>query len=472
MKIPIDQIIPDPNQPRKTFDKEAIKELASSFGNYGLISPLKVRPSDNQYMIIVGEMRYWAAKQRGDKEIEVGDLIEVTDRQAREMQLIENLQRNEVPALELGKAFRTYCEAYKVSVQDLAKRIGTNARRIGEFIALTKLSPLIQGSLHKLTNWEAKQIATISDHRRQEEVAQPFISGEVSSKHATKVCEIARKELNRSVANIVDDVLTGKAKKEEMERLEASKRAAGVILETPEELDKGAEALKKEARRKARQAMTPEKKAEEERKKLVAEARRSLDSTAKKIDRASQVMDVGQFRERLTTLEEALGSDPGEAKAQLTALAEEVTEAEKRAKAEAERIKDEDRKRKTAEENQKREERAEKKVRKQLLENHSFLGEVLAKAPTELIEERIYTPEQREILKKPSRPTTQWDRFNELEKLADKLSNGLAELPQTPAFAKMTLGITLQSLRARIDETLQRMGMQVVEGEVKRLGEG
>lgn len=260
----------------------------------------------------------------------------------------------------------------------------------------------------------ALAIATIEDPTQQTELGNIAVDKELTRDTIRKIASTVNAEPDRPVADIVDDVITGKAKEEEMARLEAAKRAAGVTLETPEELDSAAEALKKEAQRKARQAMTPEKRAElEARKKVEAEA-----------------------------------------------------------KAETKRLRDEERKRKKAEENQKREERAEKKARKQLLENHSFLGEVLAKAPTELIEERIYTPEQREILKKPPRPTTEWDRFNEMEKLADKLSNGLAELLQFPAFAKMTLGITLQSLRARIDETLERMGIQVVEGEVKRIKGG
>ena len=147
MRIRIDQVIPDPNQPRKTFDDEAIKELASSFDSYGVISPLKVRPyGDNQYMIIVGEMRYRASKLRGAKEIECV-VQEATDQQVREMQFIENLQRRDIPPLQLGEAFKRYCDTYKVTKVELARRLSMDERRVGDFITLTKLSPLIQGNL-------------------------------------------------------------------------------------------------------------------------------------------------------------------------------------------------------------------------------------------------------------------------------------------------------------------------------------
>lgn len=416
MRIPIGQIIPDPNQPRKTFDDDAIKKLASSFESYGVISPLKVRPcGDNQYMIIVGEMRYRAAKEKGDGEIEC-IVQEATDQQTWEMQFIENLQRNDIDDGELGQSFVEYCKCYKCTMGELARRIAKPRFFVEERVAVaTKLHPHLHKEEAKpLTFTEKRELTKIEDKERQLEVAEVFITGEVSSTHIAKICEIAQKEPTRPIADIVGEITKGKVAEKEAARVEAAKRALEMPLETPEDLERAAEALKKEAKRKAKEAMSPEKKAA-----LEAEKR-----------------------------------------------------AKEQAKAEAKRLEYKERKRKKAEENQKREERAEKKARKQLLENHSFLGEVLAKAPTELIEERIYTPEQREILKKPTRPTTQWDRFNELAKLADKLSNGLAELPQIPAFAKMTLGVTLQSLRARIDETLERMGMQIVEVEVKRIKGG
>lgn len=474
MRVRIDQIIPDPNQPRKTFDGEAIKGLASSFESYGVISPLKVRPcGDNQYMIITGELRYRATKQRGDKEIEVGDPIEVTDQQAREMQFIENLDRTEVPEDELGQAFLDYCETYKISGTELARRISKSQPFVTERIALLKKASnniIIALRRGELQSSEAAHIATIPDEKRQEELAQPFINGQVSSKHAAKVAEIARKEPDRPVEDIIEEVITGKVQEREIAQLEAAKRAAGITIETPEELGRAADALKKEAKRKAKEALTPEEKAEEEREKLVAEARKSLDSTVKKIDHASQFMDVGEFRERLGNIEQSLEEEPTEARSQLVTLGQEVKEAEERAKAEAKRLRDEEQTRKKAEEDQKREERAEKKARKQLLEDPTFLGEVLDKAPKELIEEKVFTEEERETISKPLKPTTIMDQFYELEKQSKKLSDGLAELTEFPPMGRALLGIALQTLRARIDETLERMGVEVIEGEAKLIG--
>ena len=291
MRIPIDRIIPDPNQPRKTFDDEAIKELASSFDSYGIISPLKVRPyGGNQYIIIVGELRYRAAKQRRDKEIDCV-VQEATDQQAREMQFIENLQRKDIDDLELGRAFHDYCQTYKVSQTELASRLGKEKHYIGERIALiTKLSGGLAPAVGKpggLQFTEAREIATIPDHKRQEEVAQPFIDGEVHSTHVKKIAELARKESRRPIADIIDEVIKGKVEEKEAARLEAAKRALEIPLETPEDLERAAEALKKEAKRKAEEATTPEKKAAleaEERAKAEAqvEAKRIRDEEKKR----------------------------------------------------------------------------------------------------------------------------------------------------------------------------------------------
>ncbi len=470
MRVRIDQIIPDPNQPRKTFDEEAIKKIASSFESYGVITPLKVRScGDNQYMIITGELRYRAAKQRGDREIECV-IQEATDQQAREMQFIENYHRQDILPWEQWEAWDKHIKETGIKQSELSQRTGIplGTVKIG-LNTLYNLDINVQQSLKNgdVQVREAVEIARIPDGKRQQEAAQPFIKGEFKTTDAPLIIQAIRKEPGRPVKDIINDIQSGKAKEQEMARLEAAKRASGIAIETPEELMRGAEALRKEAERKAKETMTPEEKAEEERKKLVAEARRSLDSTAKKIDRASGVMDVSQFRERLTRLEEALESNPSETKAQLTALGEEVTEAEKQAKAEAKRLKDEKQKHKKAEEDQKREGRAEKKARKQLLEDPTFLGEVLDKAPKELIEEKLFTEEEREIISKPSKPTTIMDQFYELERQSKKLSDGLAELTEFPPMGKALLGIALQTLRARIDETLERMGLEVIEGEAK-----
>lgn len=299
MLIPIEKIVPDANQPRKTFDEEAIKGLANSFESYGIISPLKVRPcGDSQYMIIVGEMRWRAAKEKGEKEVDC-TVQEAIDQQAREMQFIENLDRTDIPDEELGRSFISYCQQYKCTMAELGRRIGKGRQFIEDRVAIiTKLSP----TLHKegakpLTFTEKREIASIPSFKRQEEVAQPFIDGKINSTHIQKVCEIARKEPERPVEDIIDAVISGKAKVEEIARLEVAKKVAGITIETPEELARAADALREEAKRRAETLLTPEERAareaeaqaraengrrrEEERQRRKEEERRRLEEEVK-----------------------------------------------------------------------------------------------------------------------------------------------------------------------------------------------
>ncbi|GAJ23351.1 unnamed protein product, partial [marine sediment metagenome] len=160
-------------------------------------------------------------------------------------------------------------------------------------------------------------------------------------------------------------------------------------LETPEDYEKAADALAAEAKRRAEEAMTPEEKAEEERKKLVAEAHRSLHSTAKKIEHASQVMDVSEFRQRLGNIEEALEKNPTQSKTQLIALGEEVAEAENKAKVEAKVKAEEEKRKQKAQEDKKREERADAKAREKYKGDKTFVREALKAMPEEEVAEML-----------------------------------------------------------------------------------
>lgn len=209
MKIKINQIIPDSNQPRKTFSEEAINELQSSFGNLGLIQPITVRPIDNgRYMIIVGERRFTASKQRGDVEIECIVREDIDDKTVREMQFAENTQQEDIPDEELGQGFLSYCEKYKCTMAELARRINKDRRFIEDRIAIvTNLNPCLHNEGAKPLNFtEKREIQTLPDFKRQEEVAEPFIKGLIHSSKAQEVVRLAKEQPSRSVPSIIAQV--------------------------------------------------------------------------------------------------------------------------------------------------------------------------------------------------------------------------------------------------------------------------
>lgn len=223
INIDIDKIHPDPEQPRKTFDEQKVKEMAESYDTHGIIQPIKVRRHkslpDDEYMIIVGEYRWRAAKLKGKTQVEVTVEKGVTDQQAREMQYIENLQRSDYLVEELGKSFEEYCRTNKCSGANLSRKIGRSERFVHRAIRIQqKLSPTLHNSKHHVWDYvkdkrqlsieEKDAITSIPDHKRQEEVAKPFIGKEIHPDKVRAVTSKARTEPNKPVKEIVTEELT------------------------------------------------------------------------------------------------------------------------------------------------------------------------------------------------------------------------------------------------------------------------
>jgi len=212
MLVPIDAIIPDPNQPRKTFNEKAIKDLAASFDKFGVITPIKVRHhGDGRYMIVVGEMRWRAAKERGDKFIDVGPPLEIGDRQAREMQLIENLQRNELSHEEIGMAFSRYLkENLGVSQNELARRLGKSPAYVNDhclFHANLSSQARIILEKAKLPYADKREVAAIKDVKRQIELAKAVVKYGIVGDDIPRVVAQAKQQLDRPIEDIIHEAV-------------------------------------------------------------------------------------------------------------------------------------------------------------------------------------------------------------------------------------------------------------------------
>ena len=132
----LSDIEPNPDQPRRQFDQEALAELAASIAANGLIQPIVVRSagSDGYYQIIAGERRWRASKMAGLTEVPVR-IMELNDKKAAEVALIENLQREDLNAIETADAFKLMMAVYKMTQEELAKkmtaRLGSRVKIIG-----------------------------------------------------------------------------------------------------------------------------------------------------------------------------------------------------------------------------------------------------------------------------------------------------------------------------------------------------
>ncbi|MBQ7822419.1 MAG: ParB/RepB/Spo0J family partition protein [Clostridia bacterium] len=135
--IRLSKIEPNPNQPRREFEMEALSELADSISRNGLIQPIAVRPSSNEgyYTIIAGERRWRASKMAGLSEIPA-IIMDIDDKKASELALIENIQREDLNPIEEAKAYRSLIEEYDLTQSEVAAQVGksrvavTNAMRI------------------------------------------------------------------------------------------------------------------------------------------------------------------------------------------------------------------------------------------------------------------------------------------------------------------------------------------------------
>lgn len=140
-EMPIELIYPNPDQPRKNFDEQALKELADSIKKHGIIMPIVVNDDNaGKYMIIAGERRYRAAKLAGIKEMPVV-VRRYSAREIKEISLIENLQREDLNPIEAAAAMKQLMVEYKLTQDELAERIGKSRPAIANTLRLLSLTP-------------------------------------------------------------------------------------------------------------------------------------------------------------------------------------------------------------------------------------------------------------------------------------------------------------------------------------------
>jgi len=213
MKIKLSDIIPDPNQPRKTFDTEKLGELQSSFSNLGLIQPITVRSTDNgNYMIVVGERRYRASKEAGLSEVECVIREDIDDKKAREMQFTENSQQEDVNPIELGTSFIAYRESYHKSQRELSDIIGIKLSTIADFEQLASNAGasvrhyVMSGDLDTST---AQEISVVKDEIKQSQIAQIVVDKGLNRAAVRKMLPIIKAQPTKSIESVVAQALYG-----------------------------------------------------------------------------------------------------------------------------------------------------------------------------------------------------------------------------------------------------------------------
>ncbi len=182
ISIPIQDIKPNPKQPRHDFDDKALQELASSIQIHGIIQPVTVsQQSNGKYVLIAGERRWRAAQKAGLTEIPAY-IRQANDQQLLELALLENLQREDLNAVEVGLSYKRMMDELNYSQEQVAERMGKERSTVANYIRLLKLPPDIQLAVRngKLSMGHARALVNVGTVEQQLLVFKEIINKELS----------------------------------------------------------------------------------------------------------------------------------------------------------------------------------------------------------------------------------------------------------------------------------------------------
>lgn len=180
-ELPISEIRPNPYQPRKTFNQEALDELAESIKNYGVFQPIIVKKSIKGYDLVAGERRLRASKLAGLTTIPA-IIKEFSDSQMREIALLENLQRENLTAIELAWAYKGIIDSLHIKQEELAEKIGKSRSHVTNTLGLLRLPNDVQDMIldNKISMGHARVLSKMEDENQIEEFAHKIVDNNMS----------------------------------------------------------------------------------------------------------------------------------------------------------------------------------------------------------------------------------------------------------------------------------------------------
>jgi len=180
-EVPIDQIVPNKYQPRNSFNPELLQELAQSIKANGVVQPVIVRKTGNQYQLITGERRWRAAKLAGLKTVPAV-IREVSEFKQLEWALIENIQRQDLNPIEEASAYAALVDDFSLTQEELAQRVGKDRSSIANYIRLLKLPAKIREQIQnqELSMGHARALSSLEKEKDQIELARQIIKDQLN----------------------------------------------------------------------------------------------------------------------------------------------------------------------------------------------------------------------------------------------------------------------------------------------------
>ncbi|MBO5141864.1 MAG: ParB/RepB/Spo0J family partition protein [Clostridia bacterium] len=185
IELKLNEIEPDINQPRKTFDDEKLQELAESIKEHGVIQPIIVSKKDEYYQIIAGERRWRASKKAGLKTIPA-IIRDYDEKKIREISLIENIQRQNLNPIETAKAIKELMEIHEMTQEDIAKTLGKSRSTIANTLRVLNLDERVQEMIEsgQISEGHARTLASIESPAKQYKLALDIINMDLSVRDA------------------------------------------------------------------------------------------------------------------------------------------------------------------------------------------------------------------------------------------------------------------------------------------------
>ncbi len=195
VSLKLTEIIPNKDQPRHTFNEDALRELADSIEQHGVLQPLLVRPmADGSYQLVAGERRWRAAQMAGLKEVPVV-VREMTEQEAAALALIENLQREDLNPMEEALGFRSLMETYKLTQEETAAAVGKSRPAVTNALRLLNLPDEVAALVAdgKLSAGHARAILAFDTRASQIAAAEKAVADQLSVRAVEKLAQQAKK---------------------------------------------------------------------------------------------------------------------------------------------------------------------------------------------------------------------------------------------------------------------------------------
>lgn len=219
VELNLSDLRPNPYQPRKVFDEEALNELASSIKEHGVFQPIIVKKSIKGYDIIAGERRFRASKMAGLEKIPA-IVREFTDDQMMEIALLENLQRENLSAIEEATAYKAMIEHLNLTQDELSKRVGKSRSHVTNIIGLLRLPKVVQDMIsdNRITMGHARALSKLNDDDQIIELANKIVDDKLVVRDIENITGnenvVKKVKVNRTPAvsqyKYVEDILRDK----------------------------------------------------------------------------------------------------------------------------------------------------------------------------------------------------------------------------------------------------------------------